>query len=354
MRRPGVGDALVQRGASVRDVLEVITKSGKQVAVVIDAAGRLQGLVTDGDIRKGILRGIGLDTAVDEVMNRNPVVGARGLAGGDALRMMRAHGIRQLPLVDPTGVVTDLLLLDDLLEPAPLLANHAVIMAGGEGRRLLPITESIPKPLVSVGGQPIVEILIDRLRQSGIVDVVVAVHHKSAMIRERLGDGARLGVRIHYVEEQMPLGTMGALTLLRDRLVAPFFVVNGDILTKCDFRAMLEFHRAQAGAALTVGVSLHQVEIPYGEFTLRGTRVTQLEEKPRKEFPVNAGIYVMEPSVIDLLPVGQVVDATDVIRTLLSRGRVVSAYHLREYWLDVGRHLDLEKANHDVIEGLLE
>jgi len=203
-------------------------------------------------------------------------------------------------------------------------------------------------------GFTLVEIMIERLRQSGITEITVAVHHKSEMIRERLGDGARLGVRIDYALEPKPLGTMGALTLLRERLHAPFFVVNADILTKCDFRAMWEFHRRQEHAAMTVGVSIHQVDIPYGEFTLHDGRVTRVEEKPRKEFPVNAGIYLVDPSAVDLIPAGEYFDATDMIRTLVDKGRVVAAHLIREYWLDVGRLPDLEKANRDIAEGLLD
>jgi NDP-sugar pyrophosphorylase family protein len=196
--------------------------------------------------------------------------------------------------------------------------------------------------------------MIERLRRAGITEIIVAVHHKSEMIRERLGDGSRLGVRIDYVLEPTPLGTMGVLPLLRDRLTQPFFVVNADILTKCDFRAMWEFHGRQGHAAMTVGVSTHQVEIPYGEFTLQGERVTRVEEKPRKEFPVNAGIYLLDPSAIALVAAGEYFDATDMIRILLDSGRVVAAHLIREYWLDIGRLPDLEQANRDVAEGLLE
>jgi dTDP-glucose pyrophosphorylase len=348
-----LADALVPEGATLRDVLAAMTRSARQVALIVDRDGRLLGLMTDGDARKALLRGLTLESAVDTVMNRTPVVASAGVTRNEALAVMRRHSIRHVPVLDERGVVVELLRLEDLLAPVPPLDNIVVIMAGGEGKRLRPITESIPKPLVTVGGQPIVEILIERLRQAGLCEMLLAVHHKAHLIRDRLGDGTRLGVRLHYIEETVPLGTMGALRLTRERLNRTFFVVNADILTKCDFRAMLEFHSAQPDTALTVGVSLHQVEIPYGEFTLRGTRVERLEEKPRKEFPVNTGIYVMEPEVIDVIPADRPVDATDVIRALLARDRVVSAYHIREYWLDVGRHPDLQKADHDVIGGLL-
>jgi NDP-sugar pyrophosphorylase family protein len=226
-------------------------------------------------------------------------------------------------------------------------------MAGGMGTRLRPLTEETPKPLLRVGGRPLVEILIERLERCGIGDVLVAVHHKSDMIREALGDGSRFGVHLSYVDEPERLGTIGALTLIRPRMPEPFFVINGDILTKCDFRAMWEFHRAER-ARMTVGVSLHQVDIPYGEFTLHGSHITRVEEKPRKEFPINAGIYLLDPSVIDLIPTGRYFDATDLIRACLERDLPVSAYLIREYWLDVGRHDDLRKADRDIAEGLLD
>ena len=339
--------------ARLRAVLEAMTRSGKQIVLVVDADGRLAGVITDGDIRRAMLRGASLDAKVDEVVNRAPLVGPAGLSDPEALQIMRARSVRHLPLLDSERRVAGMLRLEDLLAPAPL-TTHAVIMAGGEGRRLRPLTESTPKPLVAVAGKPLVELMIERLRRSGMTDITIAVHHKSELIRERLGDGARLGVRLDYAVEPRPLGTMGALTLLQDRLDAPFFVVNADVLTTCDFRAMWEYHRGQPDAAMTVGVSLHQVEIPYGEFTLHDGRVTRVEEKPHKEFPVNAGIYLLEPSAIRLIPPGEYFDATDMIRALVDGGRVVAAYLIREYWLDVGRLQDLEKANRDVAEGLLD
>lgn len=347
-------DVLVPEGATLREVLEAMTRSGKQIALVIDPDSRLVGLATDGDLRKAILRGVSLEAKVEEAMNRAPIVGAPGLPRAEAIALMRSRWIRHLPLLDSRGTVMDLLILEELLGPPPTLRNRAVIMAGGEGKRLRPLTETAPKPLLSVGGKPLLEILIERLRQSGISEIVIALHHKSEMIRECLGEGKRLGVRIEYVEEPTPLGTMGALTLVRDRLDFPFFVVNGDILTTCDFRAMWDFHRTQDGVAMTVGVSVHQVEIPYGEFTLKGPRVTEVEEKPRKEFPINAGIYVLDPTVVDAIPTGHYFDATDLIRLLLSKGEQVAAYLITRYWLDVARQYDLEKANRDVAEGLLD
>jgi dTDP-glucose pyrophosphorylase len=339
--------------ATLREALEAITKNGRQAVLVVDADGRLAGMVTDGDVRRALLRGVPLEGAVADIMNPTPVTAGPGPGRAAAVELMLARGIRHLPIVDAGRRLVDVLFLEEQITPPPLPAP-AVIMAGGEGRRLRPLTEATPKPLISVGGKPLIEIMIERLRQAGIGDITIALHHKSDMIRERLGDGGRLGVRIDYAIEPKPLGTMGALTLLRGRLDGPFFVVNADILTKCDFRAMWDFHRSQGNAAMTVGVSIHQVDIPYGEFTLHDGRVTRVEEKPRKEFPVNAGIYLLDPGAIELIPAGEYFDATDMIRTLVDRGRVVAAHLIREYWLDVGRVHDLEKANRDIAEGLLD
>src|SRR5712692_410830 len=331
---------VISQQATLREALEAITKNGRQVVLVGEVDGRLAGLVTDGDVRRALLRGIPLEGAVAEIMNPSPVTASPGLGRAAAVELMLARSIRHLPLVDAGRRLVEVLFLEEQIAPPPL-PTPAVIMAGGEGRRLRPLTETTPKPLVLIGGKPLVEIMIERLRQS-------------EMTRERLGDGSRLGVRVGYALEPKPLGTMGALPLVRDRLGQPFFVVNGDILTKCDFRAMWEFHRGQERAAMTVGVSTHQVDIPYGEFTLHGERVVRVEEKPRKEFPINAGIYLLDPSVIELIPAGEYFDATDMIRALLDQGRVVAAHLIREYWLDVGRPHDLEQANRDVAEGLLD
>jgi dTDP-glucose pyrophosphorylase len=346
-------DLFVAEGSTVREALERVSKTGKGLALVVDGQRRLVGIATDGDLRKAILRGVSLDAGIEAAVNRAPVVARAGLPAADALALMRQRSYRHLPLVDAGGRVIELLLLDELLAPPPPLQIPAVIMAGGEGKRLRPLTEATPKPLLRVGGKPLVEILIEHLRRCGITDVIVALHHKSAMIRDHLGDGVRLDVRLTYVEESTPLGTMGALTLARERLEAGALVVNADILTRCDFRAMWEFHRRQGPPAMTVGVSLHQVEIPYGEFTLRGDRVLAIEEKPRKEFSINTGIYALDVSAVEMIPRDAYFDATDLIHALLAAGRPVAAYPIREYWLDVGRQLDFEKANRDVAEGLL-
>lgn len=345
---------LVLPRASLREALEAITKNSRQAVLVVEDDGRLAGLVTDGDIRRAILRGVSLDDRVTAVMNPRPVTIPLGGSREAALAMMQRRSIRHLPVVDERGRLADVILLDEALRPAAL-PNAAVLMAGGEGSRLRPLTAAVPKPLLQVGGKPLLEILIERLRAAGVREFWLSVRYKSEMIEDRFGDGSALGVRIRYVREPEPLGTAGSLRLLEPLSHDPFFVVNGDILTKCDFRAMLAFHE-RTGADLTVGTVPHELELPYGMLDVSddGTRLRGVTEKPRLDFVINAGIYVVQPSVIGFIPDGRLFDVPDVLRLLLEAGRPVAAYPIREYWLDVGRHDDFHKADRDVAEGLLD
>ena len=346
------GPWLVAASASIREALETITKNSNQAVMVVDETGRLVGIVTDGDIRRGLLRDVPLDGSVRDVMNPRPATAEPGINRGAALALMQRRRLRHLPLVDAGGRLVDVLLLDDLLRPTPL-PNAAVLMAGGDGTRLRPLTESVPKPLLAVGGKPLLEILVERLRASGVQEIFVTVRYRSEMIEAHFGDGARLGVRIRYIREEIPLGTAGGLTLLPEPLTTPFFLVNGDILTKCDFRAMLDFHRRWR-ADLTVGTVPHTVEVPYGVLEIDGEQLSTISEKPRLDFLINSGVYIVEPAALALIPRGRPFDAPELIPLLKQAGRPVVAFPIREYWLDVGRHADFTQANRDVAEGLLE
>jgi dTDP-glucose pyrophosphorylase/CBS domain-containing protein len=343
---------LVAPSASVREALETITKNSRQAVMVVAADGRLVGIVTDGDIRRGFLRGVTIDGQVGELMNRQPVTAPVGVARDEALALLQRRNLRHLPVVDASGRLVDVILFEDLLRPLPL-PNAAVLMAGGDGSRLRPLTDTVPKPLLRVGGKPLLEILIERLRACGVSRFFVTVRYKSEMIEAHFGDGGRLGVRIRYVREEAPLGTAGALAELPEPLAEPFFLVNGDILTKCDFRAMLDFH-GRWQADLTVGTVPHTVEVPYGVLQVDGERLAGIQEKPRLDFLVNAGVYVVGPAALPLVPRQRAVDAPELIPLLKQAGRTVVAFPIREYWLDVGQHGDFHQANQDVAEGLLD
>jgi dTDP-glucose pyrophosphorylase len=338
--------------ASLREVVETMTKNSRQVAAVVDDAGGFVGLVTDGDLRRALLRGATMAESVAQIMNRAPTTAPPEITRAEALALMQRRVIRHLPLVDRDARLVGLLFRDELLD-VHALPNVAVLMAGGAGSRLRPLTNDVPKPLLRVGGKPLLEIMIERLRANGVREFYVSVHYRSEQIESHFGDGARLGVRIEYLRESEPLGTAGALRLLGDRWTSPLFLVNGDILTKCDFRSMLGFHE-RAGAALTVGLVPYTVELPYGVFETDGDRLTAVNEKPRLEFNVNSGLYVMSPALRALIPGGRVFDAPDLIRLAVEGGRAVKMFPITDYWLDVGRHDDFSKADRDVAEGLLD
>ena len=338
--------------ASLKEVVETMTKNSRQIAAVVDDAGRFVGLVTDGDVRRALLRDATMAEPVERVMNRTPTTAPPEITRAEALALMQRRVIRHLPLVDRDQRLVGMLMRDELAD-VHALPNIAVLMAGGAGSRLRPLTDATPKPLLRVGGKPLLEIMIERLRGNGVREFCISVHYKSEQIESHFGDGARLGVKIDYLREPEPLGTAGALRLLGDRWTSPLFLVNGDVLTKCDFRSMLAFHE-RTHADLTVGMVPYTVDLPYGVFETDGDRLTAVTEKPRLEFNINSGLYVIGPSLRTLIPEGRVFHAPDLIRAALESHRAVKMFPIADYWLDVGRHDDFSKADRDVAEGLLD
>ena len=261
---------------------------------------------------------------------------------------MLEHDINHLPVVDEAGVLIDFLLRKNLVVDVPGDLS-AVVMAGGFGTRLMPLTETVPKPMLPVGERPMLERTIDQLREAGISEVHLTTHYLPDTIVGHFGDGEAFGVRISYATEDEPMGTAGGLRLI-PRPTGPFLVINGDILTRVSYQKMLRFHRKHA-ATLTVGVRTYEVEVPFGVVECDDARVTDLTEKPRIRLLVNAGIYLLEPGAWDFIPGGQRFDMTDLIRRLLDEGQVVVGYPIIEYWQDVGRHEDYNRAQEDVRDG---
>jgi dTDP-glucose pyrophosphorylase len=343
--------------ASIREAMRRIDRNQRGIVLVTDADARLRGTLTDGDIRRAILAGDSLDQPVDVLLGRKSgsAYAHSVTAPADAdrptlLRLMRDRDVRQIPLVDAEGRVTGLATLDEMV-PQDVLPLQAVIMAGGLGTRLRPLTDQVPKAMLPVGGRPLLEHTIEQLRQAGIGRVHVSTHYQPDKIRDHFGDGRTFGVEIQYVAEDEPLGTAGALGLL-EKADGPILVINGDILTAVDFRAMLDFHRHHH-AELTMAVRQYDLRVPYGVVEADGWRVRAVREKPVLGFFVNAGIYLLEPAVTRAVPNGQRMDMTDLIARLLEEGRPVVSFPVVEYWLDIGQHADYEQAQRDVREGRL-
>lgn len=339
---------LISPSLPILETVRVINASAAQIAVVVDQGGHLLGTVTDGDVRRGILAGIPLSSPVEKVMNRTPVTALKGRRRLSLIATMRQKFVGQVPLLDADGRVVGLETMVGLFRQEHL-DNPVILMAGGLGTRLRPLTHTIPKPLLPVGGKPIIEWTISSLASQGFGRFTLCLNYKPEIFRQCLGDGERLGVQLDYVEEVEQLGTAGALSLLPNRPTVPAIVMNGDVLTAGNMRQMLEFHAA-TGADATLCVSEHRIQVPYGVARVDGDTLVDLQEKPSQSFLVNAGIYALSPHVFDLLEHGQRIDMPDLLLSLIRKGGKVSAFPLHEYWRDIGRIEDLSGAEQDLLD----
>jgi len=330
-------------------------RAGYGILLIVDATRRLLGTVTDGDVRRAILANLDLGQPVSVLLARKagtrfatPITAPIGQDRAAYLNLLKQHSILHLPLLDAEQRVGGLVTMDSLV-PDQVLPLQAVVMAGGKGTRLHPLTQETPKPMLRIGDRPVLEIIISQLREAGIRQVKVTTHHKADKIAEYFGDGREFGIELSYVEEDEQLGTVGGLSLMAVPKETTL-VINGDILTQVDFRAMLAYHREHQ-ADLTVAVRQYDVKVPYGVVDCEGPVVRGLSEKPQFGFFVNAGIYLLEPAVYQLIPRGQRFDMTELIQRLVREGRAVVSFPVREYWLDIGDPAEYEQAEQDVRAG---
>lgn len=316
-----------------------IDASGGEIALVIDADGRLLGTITDGDIRRAILRGSTLDTPASQVMNGKPRWAPQSASTVEITARINDGGIAQMPILDERGIVTGVFFAK-ILAGFDADAHPVVIMAGGLGTRLRPVTETIPKPMIEVGGRPILEIIIERLRVQGFRSITLCVNHLAEMIMDHFKDGSGFGVEIGYVRERQRMGTAGALSLL-PRSDRPLIVMNGDILTSVNFNQLLSFHYEHEAHA-TMGLNRFQYRLPYGVVEVKNWNITSFAEKPVYDFFINAGIYVIGPTALALVPQDQYFDMPALFDLVAQERR--AAFPIHEYWLDIGRHEDLARA----------
>lgn len=355
---PGLSDLCITSKDSIRHAIECIDRNQKGIVLVTDDDGRLNATITDGDVRRALLTNQSLDAPVKELLlrragsaNSEPVTASCGTDNATLLQLMQEREIRQIPLLDELGYVVGLVTLDDLL-PDQVVPLQAVIMAGGYGTRLRPLTEELPKPMLPIGDRPLMEFTIGQLRRTGITRVNIATHYLPEKIKDYFGDGKDFGIELNYVTEESPLGTAGAVGLMQTP-ENPLLIINGDILTRVNFKAMLDFHRENE-ASLTVAVRKYDVNVPYGVVESEGACVRALREKPLLTFLVNAGIYLLEPSAHRYIPNGESSNMTDLIERLIADGHNVVSFPIMEYWLDIGSDVDYARAQEDVKNGGLK
>ena len=340
-------NVIVSPTQTIREALVVIDISALRVALVVANDNTLLGVVTDGDIRRGLLRNLSLDAAVSEVMNLNPITASPQVSKDELIEIMERRSILAIPIVDK-GKVVGLETLQDALSK-PQLDNPVFLMAGGFGTRLRPLTDTCPKPLLKVGGVPILETTLLRFIREGFVNFYISTHYMPEMIRQHFGDGSRWNVRITYVHEDNPLGTGGALGLLpKDLPDLPIIMMNGDVLTTVDFKRLLDFHNSN-NADATMAVREYEYQIPYGVIKGEGNRIVSMQEKPVERYFVNAGIYVVSRRLAQSVPLNHVIDMPSLLEQQIAARREILMFPIHEYWLDIGRMDDFHRAQEDII-----
>ncbi len=338
---------LIGPSTSLRDALATIDRTGCQIALVVDAERRLLGTLSDGDVRRALLHGLGLADAARAAMHAQPTTARVTDDHRSILATMRRLGLHQIPLLDADGAVAGLELLDDFLA-APVREHWVVVMAGGLGSRLSELTRDTPKPMLKVGSRPLLETIVRGYADQGFRRFYFAVNYKSEQIESHFGDGAALGVEIRYLREQQRLGTAGALSLLERLPSLPVIVTNADLLIKEDYGRMVDRHTA-SGAEATMAVRDYEMQVPFGVVRERERdgSIESIEEKPVQHFTVSAGIYVVAPQVIELVPRGEFFDMPALFDAAVRRGLRTRCHHIDGYWLDIGRLSDYERANVD-------
>ncbi len=336
-------DVLISPTTSILEAIKIIDATALQIALVIDENNRLLGTLTDGDVRRAILKGTSLSNPVQTVMNREFTFVSITETRDNILALMKEKQFHQVPVLDENRYIVGLELLDELLSIRKR-DNLVVLMAGGLGTRLGSLTKECPKPLLKVGNKAVLETIIDNCKEYGFHKFAISINYKAEMIRDYCGDGSRWGVEISYINENKRLGTAGALGLLPKPPEFPILVMNADVLTKVNFQHLIDFHDVHQSAA-TMCVREYDFQVPYGVVKIDKQKLLGIEEKPVHHFFVSAGIYVLNPEILRYVPQNKYFDMPSLFEKMLEKKMETSVFPIREYWLDIGRVDDFERAN---------
>jgi dTDP-glucose pyrophosphorylase len=334
--------------STVKEALRVIDNGAMQIAVVVDNDGRLLGTLTDGNIRRGLLNGLSINSTIENIFFKTPTVAKISDTKDEILQKALSKKLHQIPIVDDANKVLGIVEIDELFRPK-LKNNKVVLMAGGLGSRLGELTKTTPKPMLHVGNKPILQTIIESFVKYGYVNIVVSVNYLSHIIEEYFGNGSAFGVSIEYVHEQERMGTAGALGLMRDLLSEPFFVMNGDLLTNINFEHLHDFHISQSAFG-TMGVREYDFQVPYGVVNVEDGKIKSITEKPIHKYLVSAGIYMLSPEILSFVPQGQFFDMPSLFEKIIANGHCASSFPICDYWLDIGRINDYDRANREYNE----
>jgi dTDP-glucose pyrophosphorylase len=339
--------AIIKSTDTMEVAIEVLNRESLRIAMVVDENDKLIGTVTDGDIRRGLIKHLPMDSAITEIMFKEPTVVSVEDSKKIVLAKMKELDLLQIPIVDSDRKIVGLETIQHLLEKRSY-DNPVFLMAGGFGKRLQPLTDNIPKPLLKVGNKPILENILDQFIADGFHNFYISTHYKAEMVREHFGDGSDWDVTIRYVHEDKPLGTAGGLGLLPKNLHhSPILMMNGDLLTKIDFEQLLNFH-LEEDVDVTMCVREYDFQVPYGVIKADGHRITSIEEKPLHKFFVNAGVYVLNPSILNDVDGMNYLDMPQLLERKIEDNGQVNMFPVHEYWLDIGQIEQFDQAQQDV------
>ena len=338
----------LRQNATIKEALGIIDSGAMQIALVVDDNDKLLGTLTDGDIRRGILRGLDLDSSIETIVFKEPAIAKISSTKEEILKIALSKKLHQIPIVDDNGIVLDLKEIEELVEPK-IKTNRVILMVGGLGTRLRPLTQDMPKPMLKVGNKPILQTIVEKFAEYGFVNITMCVNFNASIIRDYFGDGKEFGVNIDYVLEEKRMGTAGALSLLKERPSEPFFVMNGDLLTNVNFEHIFNYHMLHKATA-TMCVREYDYEVPYGVVKMNDNKITAIAEKPVQKFFVSAGIYMLSPEILDLIPKNEFYDMPALFEKLIKLSKNVISFPIREYWLDIGRMEEYQRANEEYKE----
>ena len=343
-----IDEIKINQNASIKEALKVIDKGAIKVAVVLSDDGLLLGMLSDGDIRRALLKGMSLGDSIAGIINKHPVVANINDTKERILELANEKKLHQIPIIS-NGKLIGIQDIREFLAPKNK-PNKVILMVGGLGTRLRPLTNDVPKPMLDVGNKPILHTIVENFAKYGYTDIIMCVNYKSEIIKEYFGNGDKFGVKIEYVLESKRMGTAGALSLLQKRPKDDFFVMNGDLLTNVNFEYLHEYHK-DSNALASICIRKYEMQVPYGVVNVRANKVTSIEEKPTQSFFVSAGIYMFSPIVLDFIPKGVFYDMPTLFSELLKHDFPIHPFPIREYWLDIGRMDEYRRAN-DEYEGV--
>jgi dTDP-glucose pyrophosphorylase len=334
--------------STIREALKVIDSGAMQIAVVVGNKNQLLGTLTDGDIRRGLLNGLSIESSIEDIFFKKPTVAKVSDTNEEILQKALTKKLHQIPILDEANRVLGIVEIDELIKPKAK-NNKVVLMAGGLGTRLGELTKTTPKPMLHVGNKPILQTIIENFAKYGYTNIIISVNYLSHVIENYFGDGRTFGVSIEYIHEKERMGTAGALSLMQDLLKDPFFVMNGDLLTNVNFEHLHDFHLSQKATG-TMGVREYDFQVPYGVVNIEEGRVKSIIEKPVHKFFVSAGIYMLSPEALSLIPSGEFFDMPSLFEKIIDKNDKASSFPIHEYWLDIGRMNDYERANSEYHE----